>query len=71
MKNYEKCRWIAEYMKHDCLWRIVSPLGVIVTRCYNKRQAMDILLEIAQQEPTNGKAEDQEEDDEEEEGFLL
>tara|TARA_Y100000310_G_scaffold244749_1_gene249623 strand:- start:1729 stop:1935 length:207 start_codon:yes stop_codon:yes gene_type:complete len=66
-QNYEKCNWKAEYSEPDCMWQIISPLGVTITRCYNKRQTMDILLEIAR-ELTNGEAE---EIDEEEEGFLF
>lgn len=67
-QNYEKHRWTAKYLKPDCMWQIISPMGITITRCYNKRQTMDILLEISR-ELTNGKAE--EEDDEEEEGFIL
>lgn len=69
MTKYEKFLWTAEYLEPDCMWQIVSPLGVIVTRCYNKRQTMNILLEIAKEEPTNGKAENEEDD--EEEGYVL
>ena len=66
-QNYEKNGWMVEYVRSDCLWQIISPLGVIVTRCYDKTQIMDILSGIVKEESTNGKTEEIDK----EEGFIF
>ena len=49
MPIYEDDNWLCAYSPEDCLWLVISPLGVIVTRTFNKEQAIELVNEMNSQ----------------------
>lgn len=49
----EDKRWLYEYSYEDSFWKVISPLGVILTRTPNKKQAIEIVREMNSQTGDN------------------